>query len=272
MQYAIIISEKDPAGINIRECLLQLCPFKEINRLESHPAHKYRNCRIYTIGEESVRAENIDKKIEADLFIFATRHQSKQGIHSLSCHSPGNWSKADFGGQGSKLCIAPALKLKQAYLELKKHQKSVQDHDITLECTHHGPYLEKPALYIEIGSTEEHWKNKKAGNIIAQVIMNITEKPPLEDQQIAVGIGGPHYCNNFKKIIERTGIAVGHICPKYHLENLDEQLLKQAIEKTKEKVDFILLDWKGLGKEKGRIKNILNKLNIEYKRIDKLMQ
>ena len=45
-------------------------------------------------------------------------------------------------------------------------------------------------------------------------------------------------------------------------------MLKQAIEKTYEKVDFVLLDWKGLGKEKQRIKSILEELNIEYKRTD----
>ena len=31
---------------------------------------------------------------------------------------------------------------------------------------------------------------------------------------------------------------------------LHEELIKQAIQKTAEKVDFVLLGWKGLGKEK----------------------
>ena len=41
------------------------------------------------------------------------------------------------------------------------------------------------------------------------------------------------------------------------LPYLTEEILIEAIEKTQEKVDFILLDWKGLGTEKTRIINLL---------------
>ena len=53
-------------------------------------------------------------------------------------------------------------------------------------------------------------------------------------------------------------------------ENLDEKMIKQAFERSCEKVEFALLDWKGMGKEKTRIIELLEKLNIEYKRTDKL--
>ena len=92
----------------------------------------------------------------------------------------------------------------------------------------------------------------------------------MKNQRIAFCIGGPHYCNNFNKILERTDIATGHICPKHALEYLDESLIRQAIEMTKEKVDLILLDWKGLGKEKARIKVILESMNLEFQRTDKI--
>ena len=29
---------------------------------------------------------------------------------------------------------------------------------LTLECTHHGPLIEKPCVFIEIGSTETEWE------------------------------------------------------------------------------------------------------------------
>ena len=44
------------------------------------------------------------------------------------------------------------------------------------------------------------------------------------------------------------------------------------MEKTYPKANFILLDWKGLGKEKQRILEILEKNNIKYERNDKFFQ
>ena len=54
------------------------------------------------------------------------------------------------------------------------------------------------------------------------------------------------------------------------LDKLDKELLEQAIQKSKEKVDFIVLDWKGLGKEKQNIKELLKDLNLEYRRTDQV--
>ena len=42
--------------------------------------------------------------------------------------------------------------------------------------------------------------------------------------------------------------------------------------KLNEKFDFILLDWKGLGKEKQRIINLLKNLNLEFRRTDKILK
>ncbi len=255
MKTAIIASKKDPAGMNIASFL------------EKENLDKY-NSKLYFVEKESIYNENIDKEIEADLFIFATKHRSVKGVDSLSCHAPGNWSKAEAGGINKKLCIAPAVLLKRAFLELNKLGKDLH-HEVTLEVTHHGPYLEKPSMFIEIGSDEKNWQNKKAGKIISDVIIKLL-KNNNKDYKVAFGIGGPHYCNTFNKVLLRTDIAIGHICPKYQLENLDKEMISQAIEKTKEKVDFVLLDWKGLGKEKQRIVDLLKELDLEFERTDSL--
>jgi D-aminoacyl-tRNA deacylase len=261
MQTAIIVSKKDPAGMNISS-FLEKADLKKLN------------ATLYKVEKESIYNENLDKEIEADLFIFATKHQSAKGVNSLSCHAPGNWSKAEAGGKDKQLCIAPAILLKEAFLELNQLGKDI-DNEITLEVTHHGPYLEKPCMFIEIGSNEENWKNQEAGNIIANVILNLLNK--IDDimnnknnYQIAVGIGGPHYANTFNRRLLKTDIAIGHICPKHNLGNLSKELIQQAIDKTTPKPDFILLDWKGLGKEKQRILEILKELNIEIKKSNKI--
>ncbi|MBC8444474.1 hypothetical protein H8D83_02700 [Candidatus Woesearchaeota archaeon] len=70
----------------------------------------------------------------------------------------------------------------------------------------------------------------------------------------------PDFVNNFPAhCMENTNGA------KYNLQNLNENTLKQAIEKTQENVEQIVLDWKGLGNEKQRIIELLKKINIKNK-------
>ena len=160
--------------------------------------------------------------------------------------------------------------VKNLFIELNKADDK-NNFEITLEATHHGPYVEKPAVFVEIGSTEKEWSDKSNGVIIANTIMNALNNEN-NNYKIAVGIGGPHYCLNFNKIMLRTDIGISHICPKHQLENLNEKLIKQAIEKTAEKADFILLDWKGLGKEKQRIIDLLKTLSLKSRRTDRILK
>ncbi len=282
MQTAIIVSKKDPAGMNIKECLLDLFPFKELDKkFEKNPVYQLKNITLYTVNKETIYCEDIDKRISKspggngrgmagrqiqspDLIIFATKHEAEAKIHSLSVHAPGNWSSAKFGGRDNQLCIAPACYLKHALLVLERLAKNM-DFEIVQEVTHHGPYLETPCMFIEIGSDLKSWQDRQAGHIIAKTIMHILENRPLK-YKAALGIGGTHYTPTFKKIIFKTDYALGHICPKYRLEKLTKEMIEQAIEKTKERVDLVILDWKGLGQFKEKIVNSLDELKIKTKK------
>jgi len=264
MHVAMIITTPDYAGLNIKNNLLENYPFEEVDQeWEGHKVYQHKEIdgiKIYTIDKKCVHCENIDKEINGDIFLFPTTHRSAAGTNSLSCHTQGNWGNADLGGIPKNLSIAPALYLKKMLIELNNYADI--DEEIAMECTHHGPELEKPTIFCEIGSDEAQWKRPELGKILADVIMkSILEEPA--SLKTAVGIGGPHYCNNFQKIQLNSDIAIGHICPKYNLENLDEEMIRQAIEKTQPKAELVLLDWKGLGKEKQRIIGIVEKLSSE---------
>jgi len=245
MKIAIIISKQDKAGMNIASCLDE------------------KRIKYYLREDKSIYCENIDKEIDADMFIFATKHESKAGVNSLSVHAPGNFGKAELGGKDGKLCVSPAAYLKKAMLELEK--RNLNGFEVVQEVTHHGPYLEKPCMFIEIGSNEEAWLNKEAGKVIAEVI-EVLLNWKKEDYLIAIGLGGLHHTPNFKRIILGTDTAIGHVCAKYNLGDLNEVMLMQMIEKNVDKVDLIILDWKGLGNEKARIKELVEKISLEVKR------
>jgi D-aminoacyl-tRNA deacylase len=254
MNIAIICSKGDTASMTIRQALLELYPFKETQDLfEANPVYELNtDVRLYTTETRSIYCERIDAKIGADLFIFATRHEAKSGIPSLSVHTQGNWAKAELGGVDRQLGISPACYLKEGLKKLDELGAGLKadGFDIIQECTHHGPYMEKPSLFIEIGSSEKQWGDIEPAKVIAQVIHHlIAGEPP--NCRAAVGIGGPHHTPNFKKVVLSSDIAIGHVCPKYMLAHLDKELLMQAIDKTVPKAELIILDWKGLdSKEK----------------------
>lgn len=260
MKFAVIASKKDPAGLNI---------FNHINKNFTKIPH-------HLIEEDSIHAENLDKKAEFkdyDFIIFATKHQAEQHNKTLSVHAPGNWKQADFGGKAGKVCPTNSFFLKHLFQtlnkEAKKEKKENSDFQVTLECTHHGPYLNKPCCFIEIGSSIKEWQDKKAGEMIARTIKKAVEtfkgklarKPWLS----CIGLGGPHYCPNFNKVQLNSKYALGHIIPDYHFP-INEKMLQEAIEKTNPKPKLAILDWKGIKKadERNKTTDLLNKKNIKF--------
>ncbi len=256
MKPAIIASKKDKAGMNI---------VGELEKLNSLP--------IYLTEKEIIYAENIDEEIEkeqieADFVIFASKHASQQQRKTLSIHAPGNWKKAELGGREGQVCGTSAFFLKHLFQTLNEQAKN-SGYEVTLEVTHHGPYIEKPCCFIEIGSSEEEWQDKQAGKVIAETIKKSIEtfnREKLGKWKVAIGIGGPHYCPNFNKIQLNSEYALGHIIPQYAFP-ITEEMLKEAVNKTEEQDPLALMDWKGLkSRERQETIKLLNHLNVRYKR------
>lgn len=267
-KYLIIASKKDLAGINITT---QLSQFRNplLSSMKNFPSFDFYLREEEIVSDENLNLEKISKY---DFIIFASKHQSEKKQKTLSIHTPGNWSSTQpqLGGKAGKVCPTSAIFQKQLFENLNKIAKEhfLKEYQITLECTHHGPLINKPCVFIEIGSTEMQWKDRRAGFVIAKTILdtieNFKENPYNE---IAIGIGGPHYCPNFNKIQLNSNYAISHVIPGY-VSPITEEMIKEAVEKTEEEIDFILLDWKGLAnaEERQRILNILDKLYLKYKK------
>jgi len=256
-KYLIIASKKDLAGINITTQLSQLGTYD-----------------FYLRDQEIVSDKNLnlEKINQYDFIIFASKHQSESKEKTLSIHAPGNWTLTppQMVGEPQKICPTSAQFLKQAFEKLNQNVEKhyLKDYKVTLECTHHGPLIEKPCIFIEIGSTETEWTDRRAGFVIAHTIKQIIEEfKPNPYNEIAIGIGGPHYCPNFNKIQLNSNVAISHIIPSYVLP-LKEEMIKQAVEKTTEEIDLAVIDWKGIkGSEiRKQITDILDKSYIRYQR------
>ncbi|MFW5847032.1 MAG: D-aminoacyl-tRNA deacylase [Nanoarchaeota archaeon] len=262
-KYLIVASKQDSAGINITT---QLSQFYDING---------KSFKFYLIEDDILHTENLnlEKINNFDFIIFASMHKSEKRQKTLSIHAPGNWRKADYGGEKNKASLTSSLFNKFLFEKLQNNSKnsSIQDYNITLEATHHGPLIDKPSVFIEIGSTEIQWKDSKAGFVIAKSIKDAIDKfensGEIQYRETALGIGGTHYCPNFTKIQKSSNYALGHIIPLYSLP-LSEEMISEALTKTLEEVDIILLDWKGLGNsiQRQQVLDVLDKLKLQYKR------
>jgi D-aminoacyl-tRNA deacylase len=259
----IIVSRKDTASLNIFSNLLNY-GYKEI----SEGYYKKNNAVIALINEDSIFANYIEKKVEKDInikfdsIIFASRHSSEKKIPTLTAHTPGNFGKADYGGKDGELCFSIPEANKKAVQ--KMNELSTQDYAVSMEATHHGPITDLPSVFVEIGSSEENWKDEKAGEVVAEVIQSLLD---LKPKKKAVGIGGGHYCPKFTELALKTEIAVGHVLPKY--VEITEETIKKALEKNSG-VDLVVMDWKGTPK-RSIIKNTVEDLGYEVVKAKNLL-
>jgi D-tyrosyl-tRNA(Tyr) deacylase len=272
-KYLIIASKSDKAGVNITTALSQFRQNPLISSMSNKPSFDF-----YFVEEEIIQDKGIDKeKINKyDFIIFASKHESSKKEKTLSVHAPGNWGDNTLGGEYGKVCPSSALFQKKLFENLNKISKryEINNYNVTLECTHHGPLIEKPCVFIEIGSTETEWNDRRAAFVIAKTISETIEE--FEENpynEISVGIGGPHYCPNFNKIQLNSNVAISHVISQYALP-LTEKMIKEAIQKTQEEVDFAVLDWKGLGgkEQRDEIVKILEDNYIQWKKTGEIQK
>ncbi len=270
-KFLVLASKKDPAGMNIVNQLVQFKPNPMLSSMSSSNKPVFD---IAVVEEEIVYTENlnIQRINQYDFIIFASKHSthSEEKQKTLSIHSVGNFREANLGGQPNKVSPASALFNKYLFQKLNKNasEHGLKDYNVTLEATHHGPLIEKPCVFIEIGSDEHSWINSRAGFVIAKTIQEtIADFAPDPYKEIAIGIGGPHYCPGFNKLQSKSNVAISHVIPVYALP-ITEENIRQCLSKTVENYDFVILDWKGLGSSEMRqsVVDILEKNHIAWKK------
>ncbi|MBI2043332.1 D-aminoacyl-tRNA deacylase [Candidatus Pacearchaeota archaeon] len=272
-KFLIVASKKDKAGINITT---QLSQFRK-NPLVSVLQKDEKGFDFYLVDDEILYNKNLDmEKINKyDFIIFASRHSSGKGEKAITIHTPGNPRDAKFGGEPGKISKTSALFLKQLFEKLNANAEKhlLKEYDITMEATHHGPLIEtKPCLFIEIGSTEFEYSDRRIGFIVAKTLSDaidsFRENPYNE---IAIALGGPHYCPNFNKIQEKSNVAISHVIPSY-IGEITEAMILEAIKKTEEEIDFAILDWKGFknSEERDKVVKILEKNYIPWKKTSEI--
>lgn len=260
----IAASNKDAASLNISKQILNNYNFKSTT--ESFQGNKVyaaeicgKSVKLVTLEEELVYAQTLTNFFEAiELVVFVSRHSSESGKPTLSVHTPGNLGEAKLGGLPRSLSISPAMAMKECLKEMARLTDEMHlAYEVSYECTHHGPSLDVPTMFAELGSSPKQWSDQKAAKAVAHATIEAVSKFGDAEAKVALGVGGPHYNMKFTRMALESDIAFGHIIPKYAVPYIDEEIVKQCVDKTLEKVEFAILDWKGI---KGECKAALIKM------------
>lgn len=230
MSRLIVCSDVDLPSVNMRAALMRMHDWEDMG---SSGGASYMSCGddvMMSIPDMHVRHEDLDREAEAfgvkvDSVVVMSRHSAKSGRPSLTAHPIGNYHEADFGGRPETLVKASPAEMTDAIRRIHAYnrQEGVQT---CFEVTHHGPYLEKPTFYIEIGSDETHWGDLPSAEVLAQVISDIE---PHDEYLTLVGIGGGHYAPRFTEAVMSSKVNFGHMLPNYQLEGRDDEDIARMV-------------------------------------------
>jgi len=268
----IVASKKDEAGCNIAQKIVEVYEFTMLSeRFQDNPIYSKifgdTEIKLIFINEESIYAQFIPEYFDAEIVIFVSRHSSSSGIPTLSVHTPGNLTdEARFGGTARKVSVSPASMMKDVLRYMAKMKEEMNlDYKVSYECTHHGPSLDVPTMFAELGSSPRQWKDLTAAEAIAHAVVSAIKN--RSTYPTAIGVGGPHYNEKFTKIALETSMAFGHMIPKYAVPFVDASMLRQCVERTMEKVEFAVIDWKGMrGADRNRIISVLRDMGLKIER------
>jgi len=262
-------STADKASRNIAKMVIDLYDFKQTDEVFSDHhvlSSKIDNkeVKLVTFDGSIVQDHKISDLYNVELLIFISRHSSKSGIPTLTVHTPGNLGDAKLGGKLRTVSIAPANAMRNALIEMEcqKRRLKLDEFSVLYESTHHGPSLDVPTMFIEVGSSVKQWNNLVAAEAVAHSAISAIRG--LSNCEGVIGIGGPHYNEKFTRMSLKQKVAFGHIIPKYAIPYIDECIITQCVKRTVEEVSRAIFDWKGISSShRRRIADICQQNGIE---------
>lgn len=242
---------------------------KEVDGLDFQGLLDKEGIPYFEVESQLYIEERDIENIEADYLIALGKHSLIDYPKIFSVHPVGNWNKKwprepiDLGGKEKTLGKVSASLLSFVFRSLRQNNH-MQDYKVSVECTHHGPDISKPILFLEIGSNRDSWEDPEAQSVIIRTIKDTIENFKVENKKAFVVLGGSHYCEKIQDILEK-GLLVSHVCPSSQVPFLSEGLIQEAINNTEETVDSVIIDIGGVGQHFERLLKILKKNGIDYR-------
>ena len=252
----IAVNNDDIASTNQAKFLLENHQWLHRDDVESHRAFEIGNVRMWYLPKRILWEDHLDRRWydatgeTVREVIFPSRHAAVSGKPCLTLHPIGVphhplAEEPPFGGRSGfapppNPRIAPWWRL----LHRKWKEKAIPDFSLSLEVTHHGPILDVPAMFIEVGSTEPYWPNEEAAHLLSKIIAEgLRFEEGFSNQgwsqrnvgePVLVTLGGGHYAPKANKLGLEDNVWIGHMLANHSLpfgyQDNPGSLWKQSIE------------------------------------------
>ena len=255
---AIVFAVDNEASMNMFERFLE-GGFRQTEKaFQGFPLYEKEDIVLARCKQHICYLEQLDD-LKADQIIVASSHKSEAGTPSFTIHSTGNFGKNELGGNARELSCTNSRVMRNIYLQMLTNEMT--GYMVCLEQTHHGPtQFKTPMCFVELGSSEKQWKDEEAAGFLTDCILKGLKTD--EKAESVIGVGGNHYASLFSKL--ESDYAFGHMCPKYSLDYLDEEMARQMIEKTIPKPKKVIFDDKGV-KQKTRLKELFKEYELVFR-------
>lgn len=236
MRRLLVRYEKDIASVNMVDRLISAGGWSEAGTDGEGRKYLFRGeDAIVFLRHRHICADGIDKAaaefgFRPDAVVFPSVHSAESGIPALTVHPVGNYHEAKYGGRSRALAKACPSLMSDSLRAIRKNC-NIPEYNICFEATHHGPYLDTPAFFIEIGSDESCWGRADAADIQSKVLDEVRE---CNDYPTVIGIGGGHYTPRFTELALSCKVNFGHMIPNYQLEGFDDEDIVGSIKMAME--------------------------------------
>lgn len=224
MSRLLVCSEADLPSVNMRSALMSMGGWEDLGGTDDARFSAKDDTFMMSIGDMHIRHDNLDREAEAfgirvDDVVVMSKHSAKSGRPALTAHPIGNYHGNEFGGRERSLVRSSPALMSDALRRIVSYN-DVPENQTCFEVTHHGPWLESPTFYIEIGSDETHWGDMHSAETLARVISDLE---PHEEYPTVVGVGGGHYAPRFTDVVLTRRVNFGHMIPNYQIEGSDDE-------------------------------------------------
>ncbi len=196
--------------------------------------------------------------------VFLSRHSSSKGVPSFTVHAEGNWSEdSHLGGRPKELSVSSPSRMLGALAAIGRINATGMQ--VTYEATHHGPMLEVPSYFVELGGDEATVSNAKFAELLAAAVADSIERG-AEYEKVAIGIGGTHYPEKFTRLGLEGRYAFGHIMSRHYAGCPD--MIEKAALRSDSKTEIAVIEWKSIkAEERKRVVEELDRLGLDYERV-----